>query len=78
MNFGLVRRIQPLKVKCKITIIYCQSQQQTITLIQRGETIMANVTGGCLCGRVRYTVTGEPALPHCTCGLVTGFCMALG
>ena len=29
---------------------------------------MANITGGCLCGRVRYTVTGEPAfsgLCHC-------------
>jgi hypothetical protein len=37
---------------------------------------MANVTGGCLCGRVRYTVTGEPAfsgLCHCrNCQHYTG------
>jgi hypothetical protein len=37
---------------------------------------MANITGGCLCGRVRYTVTGEPAfsgLCHCrNCQHYTG------
>lgn len=30
---------------------------------------MAAVTGGCLCGRLRYTVTAEPSNPHyCSCG----------
>jgi hypothetical protein len=37
---------------------------------------MANVTGGCLCGRVRYTLTGDPAfsgLCHCrNCQRYTG------
>jgi hypothetical protein len=37
---------------------------------------MANTTGGCLCGRIRYTVTGEPAfssLCHCrNCQRYTG------
>ena len=37
---------------------------------------MANITGGCLCVRVRYTVTGEPAfsgLCHCrNCQRYTG------
>jgi hypothetical protein len=37
---------------------------------------MANATGGCLCGRVRYTLTGEPAfsgLCHCrNCQKYTG------
>ena len=37
---------------------------------------MANITGGCLSGRVRYTVTGEPAfsgLCHCrNCQRYTG------
>jgi len=37
---------------------------------------MANITGGCLCGRVCYTVTGEPAfsgLCHCrNCQRYTG------
>ena len=37
---------------------------------------MASITGGCLCGRVRYIVTGEPAfsgLCHCrNCKRYTG------
>jgi hypothetical protein len=37
---------------------------------------MADVTGGCLCGRVRYTLTGDPAfsgLCHCrNCQRYTG------
>ena len=35
---------------------------------------MANITGGCLCGRVRYTVTGAPAFSgHCrNCQRYTG------
>ena len=37
---------------------------------------MATITGGCLCGRVRYTVTGDPApagICHCrNCQRYTG------
>jgi len=30
---------------------------------------MAAITGGCLCGRLRYSVTAEPSNPHyCSCG----------
>ncbi len=29
---------------------------------------MQKYTGGCVCGHIRYTVTGEPLFPHlCTC-----------
>jgi hypothetical protein len=42
----------------------------------REETTMAQMTGGCLCGRVRYSAIGEPAfsgLCHClNCQRYTG------
>ncbi len=31
---------------------------------------MAEMTGGCLCGRVRYVASGEPLFPH-LCPAVT-------
>src|SRR5215813_2146630 len=47
-----------------------------VTPIQGRKNVMANITGGCLCGRVCYTVTGEPAfsgLCHCrNCQRYTG------
>ena len=43
---------------------------------------MTSMTGGCLCGRVRYTVTGEPAssyLCHCRdCQRFTGSAFLTG
>jgi hypothetical protein len=43
---------------------------------------MAEITGGCLCGQVRYTITGEPAVSvicHCRdCQHFTGSAFAAG
>jgi hypothetical protein len=44
--------------------------------IQPGSITMADITGGCLCGRVRYTISGDPVfsgLCHCrNCQRYTG------
>ncbi len=30
---------------------------------------MTTYKGGCLCGRIRFSATGEPRFPHtCSCG----------
>jgi hypothetical protein len=39
-----------------------------VLVSQTQERIMANITGGCLCGQVRYTIIAEPTrsgLCHC-------------
>src|SRR5215467_12737617 len=46
-----------------------------------GRPIMPEIAGGCLCGKVRYSATGEPAFVgvcHCTdCQKFTGSAFAI-
>jgi hypothetical protein len=59
---------------------YCRCRRNALFWLfyhwETGEDQMATITGGCLCGRVRYTVTGDPALAgicHCrNCQRYTG------
>jgi hypothetical protein len=51
-------------------------EDSVFVLHERAEGVMANITGGCLCGRVSYTITGEAlqtGLCHCRdCQRYTG------